>query len=115
MAVGRGMDVGARSVRSVVAPCSTAREEGGEELEEVLRVDDAVTVEIRAGQKGKERREEVEEVLRVDGPVGVDVGGAHRGDRQCREERAGTAEVLGPGRRGPEPGVGRERNIEVAD
>src|SRR5690606_6895252 len=57
--------------------CGTAAaEEPGEEVEEVLGVDDVVEVDVGGRLAGEERGEEVEEVLRVDRGVVVEVGEA---------------------------------------
>src|SRR5690554_3274763 len=53
-------------------------EEGDGEVEEVLRVDRVVAVEVGEWIGGEERGEEVEEVLRVEDAVGVEVGRAWR-------------------------------------
>src|SRR5688572_24581173 len=51
-------------------------EERSEEVEEILRVDDAIRVEVGPRFEGKEGGDEVEEILRVRRAVEVEVRGA---------------------------------------
>lgn len=53
-----------------------AGEERGQEVEEILRVELGVVVEVGPGGEGEEGVEEVEEVLGVQRAVVVEVGGA---------------------------------------
>src|SRR5262245_14438012 len=72
----------------------TTREERAEEVEEVLRADGSVAVEVRGQVAGEEDAQEVEEVLGVEKAVVIDVG------------EAGSLEVNGGG------GVGAARSGE---
>jgi hypothetical protein len=64
-------------VRAGLVAASGRSEEAGEEVEEVLAVDDGVLVEVSLGAAvGEEAGEEVEEVLRVEDVVVVEVAGA---------------------------------------
>ena len=78
---------------------STPGEEGGEEVEEILGVDDAVGVEVGGGGRGEKLGEEVEEILGVDGVVVVEVGAAgwDEGDEVGGVIEVDPADVLPPG------------------
>src|SRR5690606_32634126 len=67
-----------RGPRRRSAAAGRRGEEAGQEVEEVLRVDDFVVVVVGAGLVGEEGGEEVEEILGVQDLVRVEVAGALR-------------------------------------
>src|SRR5688572_1896608 len=73
------------SVKTTAGRLLTVLEKLGEEIEEILRVNKAVLVEISAiNAPGEEASQEVEEVLRVHGAVLVEVRRAVDGDLRSR-------------------------------
>src|SRR5690606_8964520 len=94
-----------RDLRGSTPPPSAPGEETHQEIEEVLRVGEAVGVVISAPAEA--RREEIEEVLRVQHVVGVPVAPATEdADEVLVVVEIDPADVLAPGVPAEAPGRG---------